>query len=171
MSIILSSDDIDPVVRDSQRGCAVPTYENFYVVDHPAGVVVENLWVVQDYSLHLVRGERKEMEEAAASWELSQGLVLAAAAVQSRTKIQVTCLLGSSSAIPPPAAASRPAETRTIPGRGFHQRLSLKRWKLFLVPSSIHHRAEMRAADCRCNGDPDRSDTNSKYFYTIAQIF
>ena len=76
-----------------------------------------------------------------------------------------------SSTIPPPAAASRPAETRTIPGRGFHQRLSLKRWKLFLVPSSIHHRAEMRAADCRCNGDPDRSDTNSKYFYTIAQIF
>ena len=57
------------------------------------------------------------------------------------------------------------------PRRGFHQRLSLKRWKLFLVPSSIHHRAEMRAADYGGNGDLDRSDTNSKYFYTIAQIF
>ena len=109
------------------------------------------------------------LHPAAASWELSQGLVPAAAAVQSRTKIQVTCLLGSSSTIPPPAAATRPAELH--PRRGFHQRLSLKRWKLFLVPSSIHHRAEMRAADYGGNGDPDRSDTNSKYFYTIAQIF
>ena len=67
---------------------------------------------------------------------------------------------------PPP-----PDQPSSIPGRGFHQRLSLKRWKLFLVPSSIHHRAEMRAADYGGNGDPDRSDTNSKYFYTIAQIF
>ena len=131
----------------------------------------ENVGLVQVSAAKYQSARRCTLHPAAASWELSQGLVLAAAAVQSRTKIQVTCLLGSSSAIPPPAAASRPAETRTIPGRGFHQRLSLKRWKLFLVPSSIHHRAEMRAADCRCNGDPDRSDTNSKYFYTIAQIF
>ena len=41
----------------------MPTNKNFYVVDHPAGVVVENLWVFQDYSLHLVRGEREEIEE------------------------------------------------------------------------------------------------------------
>ena len=41
----------------------MPTYENFYVVNHPTGVVVENLWVIQDNPLHLVRGEREEIEE------------------------------------------------------------------------------------------------------------